>query len=185
MLTVALYLALTAAILVGLVVAYAATRPDTFKVARSIAIAAPPEHIFPLINDLRRFSSWSPFDKKDPDMARVYSGPEAGPGQRLDWDGDAEIGKGYLAIVAASPASRVDMELNMIKPMKAQNLVTFTLVPQDGATTVTWAMAGSVPLWAKVLHLFVDMDRMCGGEFETGLASLKAMAERAAVPAHS
>jgi hypothetical protein len=31
--------------------AYAATRPDTFRLQRSTSIKAPPEKIFPLIND--------------------------------------------------------------------------------------------------------------------------------------
>jgi hypothetical protein len=191
MLKFALYTLLTLAVLAAVVVAYASTRPDTFRVARSVSISAPPEAIFPLINDLRKFSTWSPFDKKDPNMARVYSGPDSGKGQRLDWDGNNDIGKGWFAIVDTSPPSKVDMELNMLKPMKAGNHVTFTLAPEGngtnaGSTNVTWAMQGDVPLFAKVLHLFVDMEKMCGDDFATGLSSLKAMAEgRAVSPSHS
>jgi hypothetical protein len=181
MLKFALYSALTFAVLVAVVVAYASTRPDTFRVARSVSISAPPEVVFPLINDLRKFSTWSPFDKKDPNMARVYSGPDSGIGQRLDWDGNNEIGKGWFGIIGSTPSSKVDMELNMLKPMKARNNVTFTLVPEGRATNVTWAMQGDVPLFAKVLHLFIDMEKMCGDDFEAGLASLKAMAEGPAV----
>jgi hypothetical protein len=39
-------------------------------------------------------------------------------------------------------------------------------------------MVGPVPYFAKVLHVFVDMDRMVGGQFEAGLANLKAVAEK-------
>jgi hypothetical protein len=186
MLKFALYSFLTLAVLTAVVVAYASTRPDTFRVARSVSISAPPEAIFPLINDLRKFSTWSPFDKKDPGMARVYSGPESGVGQRLDWDGNSQIGKGWFSISGSMPHSKVDMELNMLKPMAARNLVTFTLVPQGQATNVNWAMQGEVPLFAKVIHLFVDMEKMCGDDFAAGLSSLKAMAEGHAVsPAQS
>ena len=181
MLEIALYSLLALAVIIGTVVVYASRRPDTFQVSRSVSINAPAETIFPLINDLRKFSTWSPFDKKDPNMARVYSGPDRGVGQRLDWDGNREIGKGWFSIIGSAPSSKVDMELNMIKPMSARNLVSFTLIPEGATTNVTWLMQGQVPLFAKVLHLFIDMEKMCGDDFSEGLASLKAMAEGPAV----
>lgn len=177
MLNTALYVFFGLAVVVAGVVAYASTRPDTFQVARSINIAAPPEAIFPLINDLKAFSTWSPFDKKDPNMKRDYSGPASGKGQRLDWDGNFEIGKGSLTILDTVPSSKVHMHLNMVKPMTAANAIAFTLEPEDETTNVSWVMQGDVPLFAKVLHLFVDMEGMCGADFEAGLASLKAKAE--------
>lgn len=178
MLEIVLYVLLGVAIGVAALLAYASTRPDTFLFKRSIEIGAPPAAIFPLINDLRRMSEWSPFEKMDPEMKRVYSGPDRGPGQRYDWDGNSQIGQGWLAIVDSVPPSRVGMQLNMIKPMSAQNDVTFTIEPSGPVTQVTWAMQGKLPLLHKVMHLFMDMDRMCGSEFEKGLASLKTMAER-------
>lgn len=181
MITTALYIVLGLAALVLAVVAYASTRPDTFEIARSAGIEGAPDKIFPLINDLRLFSTWSPFEKKDPNMKRVFSGPESGKGQRYDWDGNREIGKGFLVISDSSQPSKVEFDLNMLKPMKAIHQVTFTLVPEGNTTKVTWAMRGEVPLFAKVIHLFVDMDRMCGGEFDKGLASLKSLVEGAPV----
>jgi uncharacterized protein YndB with AHSA1/START domain len=179
MLRTALYILLGLAVVAAGIVGYASTKPDTFTISRSISIAAPPEAIFPLINDLRKMSEWSPFEKKDPDMKRSYSGPESGKGQRYDWDGNHEIGKGWLVITDSSAPSRVDMALNMERPISARNEVTFTLVPEGGTTKVTWAMQGAVPLVAKVVHLSLDVDRMVGGDFEAGLASLKAKAEGA------
>ncbi|HEX2842581.1 SRPBCC family protein [Hyphomicrobium sp.] len=183
MITTALYIALGLAALFLAVVAYASRRPDTFETARSTRIEAAPDQIFPLINDLRLLSTWSPFEKKDPNIKRAYSGPESGKGQKLDWDGNSEVGQGTLTIVSSSPSSEVNMELRMVRPMAANNGVQFTLVPEGKQTKVTWTMHGNVPLFAKVLHLFVDMDRMCGGEFEKGLASLKSLVEGASVPA--
>lgn len=186
MLRTILFVGLGLAVIVAGVVAYASTQPDTFDVARSTHIAAPPEAIFPMINDLRKFATWSPYDKKDPDMKRTFSGPDSGEGQRYDWDGDANVGKGWLVIAGSTAPSKVDIDLNMLKPMHAKNLVVFTLAPEGGTTKVTWAMQGQLPLFAKVLHLFVDMDRMCGDDFQAGLASLKAMVEGAIVsPAQS
>jgi len=177
MLTMITYIALGLAGLVAVVVAYASTRPDSFRVERSKAIAAPPEAIFPLINDLTAFATWSPFETKDPGMQRVFSGPERGVGQRYDWNGNRNVGKGWLAITGSHPSSQVDIALNMLAPMTATNKVTFTLVPEDSVTMVTWAMQGTVPLFGKVLHLFVNMDRMCGDTFDEGLTTLKRVVE--------
>ncbi|AHB48497.1 polyketide cyclase [Hyphomicrobium nitrativorans NL23] len=173
MIETVLYIAAGLAALAGAVVAYAWTRPDTFRFARSTRIAAAPEAIFPLINDLKAFSSWSPFERKDPNIKSTYSGPLSGIGQRHDWDGNREVGAGSVVITESVAPSRIGMELTMLRPMKAVNQVTFTLVPDDGATTVTWAMEGRMPLVSKVLDVVVGMDRMCGAEFEAGLAALK------------
>lgn len=47
------------------VLIYAATRPDTFRVERSLSIKAPPEKIFPHINDFHQWQAWSPWEKID------------------------------------------------------------------------------------------------------------------------
>jgi hypothetical protein len=177
MLKAFLYVGIGLGVLVAVLVGYASTRPDTFKVARSTTIAASPEAIFPLINDLRKFSTWSPFERKDPNIRSEYSGAQSGVGQRHDWEGNMEVGKGWLVISESSAPSKVGIELHMLKPMAATNAVTFTLVPEGNATKVTWEMEGEVPLLAKVIHLFIDMDRMCGDDFGAGLANLKTMAE--------
>jgi hypothetical protein len=177
MLETALYVALGLAVIVAAVLLLALRRPDIMKIVRSTDIAGSPEAIFPLINDLQQFSTWSPFEK-DPAMKRTYSGPDRGQGQRMDWNGNSEVGEGSVTILGSSSPSRVDMQLIMLRPMRGDNHVTFTLVPSSGLTKVTWAMEGGVPLIAKVMQLFIDMDRMCGAEFEKGLANLKAKVER-------
>jgi hypothetical protein len=179
MLNIVLYIFLGLVAAVVLVLGYAAaTEPDKFRIARSVRIAAPAEKIFPMINDLHTFVSWSPFDKKDPNLKREYSGPQAGKGARYDWDGNREVGKGWLMISDATAPNKVDMDLHMLAPLAANNDVAFTLEPDGGATKVTWAMQGTSSLVAKVIHLCFNMDRMVGGEFEKGLADLKALAER-------
>lgn len=177
MLGIVISLALVLAVAALAIVLIASRRPDTFQLSRSVTIAAPPEAIFPLINDLKAFATWSPFEK-DPAMKRVYSGPDSGEGQRYDFDGDRNVGKGSVLITRSQPPSRVEMQLLMLAPMKADNHVTFTFVPQGADTVVTWAMDGRVGLAGKVLHTFMDMGKMCGDEFEKGLATLKSRVEK-------
>jgi uncharacterized protein YndB with AHSA1/START domain len=162
----------------GVVLAYAATKPDTFRVQRTATIKAPPEKIFPLINDFRSWNSWSPYEHKDPAMKKTYSGASAGKGAVYEWDGDKNVGSGRIEISDASPPHKVSIRLNMIRPFAARNRVDFTLQPNGDSTNVTWAMNGQTPYLAKIAHVFLDMDRMVGRDFEAGLASLKAIAEK-------
>jgi hypothetical protein len=171
---------LIAVIVVGVagVLAFAATKPDTFRVSRAASIKAPPEKIFPLLNDLHNFALWSPYEKKDPAMKRTLSGAPSGKGAVYEWDGDKNVGSGRLAIADSSPPSKVTLDLDMLTPMRAHNIVEFTLEPKGDSTTVTWAMNGHVPYIAKIVHVFLNVDRMVGQDFETGLGNLKAIAEK-------
>ncbi len=170
-------IAVLLALAIGGVLAYAATLPTTFSVSRSASIMAPPDKIFPLINSLHGFRTWEPFSKKDPAIKIVHSGPESGKGAAYSWDGNGHVGQGSAEIVDTVPPSRVTMKLDMVKPMEAHNKVVFSLEPNAGATTVTWAMTGNRPYIHKVMDVVMNMDRMVGGQFEAGLANLKALVE--------
>lgn len=173
-------LAVAAILVVGIVVVLilAAMKPDSFRVQRSLAINAPAERIFPLINEFKNWGAWSPWEKKDPAMKRSFSGPESGLGAVYAWEGDKNVGQGRMEIVEAAAPRKVALKLDFIKPFEAHNDVTFALEPRGTATEVTWTMTGPVPFLAKIIHVFFNMDRMVGGDFETGLANLKAAAER-------
>ena len=154
----------------------AAFGPNAFRVQRSTRIAAVPEKIHPLINQLSAFNSWSPFAKVDPAMTGRYAGPDAGPGATYSFKGGAKVGEGSIEILESRP-TLVTMRLTMVKPMAARNLVTFSLKPEGAATEVSWTMEGQCSYVAKIFNLFMSCDKMCGGAFETGLASLKTLAE--------
>ena len=162
---------------IGVVLALAATKPDTFRVQRTASVKAPPEKIFALINDFDRWGAWSPYEKKDPAMRRTRSGPSSGKGAVYAWEGNGDIGMGRMEIADSAPPSKVTIKLDFIKPFEASNIVEFTMEPDGDSTTVTWAMHGPAPFISKVMQVFFDMDSMVGRDFEAGLASLKALAE--------
>ena len=163
--------------LVALLV-YAATRPNTLSVRRSIKIAAPPEVIFKHLNDFRRWVAWSPYEKKDLTMKRTLSGAQQGRGALYAWDGNQDIGQGTMEIVESSPPSQVAIRLRFTRPFKGENEVLFTLEPDGDSTTVTWSMTGKSAFMSKLIGIFLNMDKMIGNDFEAGLASLKAIAEQ-------
>ena len=178
MLKMLAYAAAIVAIAVAGILIYAATRPDTFRVQRSASIKAPGEKIFALINDLHAWGTWSPYEKKDPAMKRIFGGAPSGKGAVYEWDGDKNVGKGRMEIVEAVPPSKVVIKLDFIKPFEGHNTAEFTLEPKGDGTTVTWAMYGPSPLMMKVMGIFMNMDRMIGDDFAAGLANLKAVAEK-------
>jgi uncharacterized protein YndB with AHSA1/START domain len=174
-------IAIVVVVLLAAVLAYAASKPDTFEVQRSATINAPPDVIYPLISDWHKFLSWSPFEK-DPAMKRSFKGAASGKGAIYEWDGNNQVGAGRIEIMEAAAPSRLLMQLEMTRPMKAKNLVEFTLAAKGGGVTdVTWAMRGNVPFLGKLVNLVMNCDKMVGTQFEEGLAKLKRLAEQ---PAH-
>jgi carbon monoxide dehydrogenase subunit G len=170
-------IAIALIVLVAAVLVLAATRPDTFRVERSAQMSAPPERILSLVNDFHQWSAWSPYEKLDPSMKRTYAGAAAGKGAVYEWDGNSKAGKGRMEITAAA-ATRTVIQLDFSKPFTAHNIAEFTAVGQGDATRVTWSMQGPSPFVTKLMGLFFNMDKMIGGDFETGLANLKAITEK-------
>lgn len=166
-----------AAVLLALLAGYVVTRPNIFRVERKIIIKAAPEDVFSIVNDFRQWDSWSPWSKRDPDMNKALSGPPTGKGAIYEWDGNKHVGKGRMEILEAIPSSSIRIKLDFLSPFKAHNTVEFTLQPEGGNTVVTWAMFGPNTVMARLMGLFFSMDRMVGKDFETGLASLKDIAE--------
>ncbi len=171
-------IALVIVVAIAGVLIFAATKPDTFAVQRSTSIKAPPDRIFTLINDFKRWDAWSPWEKKDPAMKRSYGPTTSGKGAHYAWEGNNDVGQGSMDITESVPPSKVALKLDFVKPFEGHNVVEFTLVPKGESTDVTWSMSGPAPFMSKVMQVFVNMDRMIGKDFEAGLASLKAAAEK-------
>ncbi|ARP99725.1 SRPBCC family protein [Pseudorhodoplanes sinuspersici] len=170
-------LAVVAAAVIGLLI-YASMQPDTFRVERSAIIHAPREKIIGIVTDLRRGVEWSPFEK-GLTMKKTFSGPATGVGSALEWDGDKQSGAGKFTIAAVTP-SKITFNLDMTKPMKANHIVEYTFEPQGDATRMTWSIHGRANMMSKVMGLFMNVDKMCGDQFEKGFKDLKIVAEREA-----
>ncbi len=167
----------TGVVLAALLV-FAATRPDTFRVERSVLVKAPPEKIFSLLNDFHNWTAWSPYEKIDPSMKRSYGGPVSGQGSNYGWEGRGKAGAGRMVIMESAPGSKISIQLDFSKPFESRNIAEFTLLPQGQATQVTWAMHGPSPFIAKLMGVIFNMDRMIGKDFEIGLENLKTIAEK-------
>jgi uncharacterized protein YndB with AHSA1/START domain len=172
------FIALVLIVIVAGVLILAATRPDTLHVERTVTIKAPPEKIFPYINDFHQWGSWSPYEKRDPAMKRTYSGAPSGKGAVYEWAGNSEVGSGRMEITDTSVPSKVAIKLDFITPFEGHNVAEFTMQPSGDSTNVTWMMHGPNRYLGKVIGVFLNMDSMIGSDFEAGLSNLKTLTEK-------
>ena len=173
-----LTIVLLAALALAALLIHVSMRPAAFRVERSTFIAAPPEKVFPLINNFRDWAQWSPWDKIDPALKRDFSGADSGRGAVYAWDGNNKVGNGRMEIIESAAHSKIIIKLDFFKPFEAHNTAEFTLAAQDGGTQVTWAMFGPNNFISKLMQAFMSMDKMVGGQFEQGLEQMKAAAEK-------
>jgi uncharacterized protein YndB with AHSA1/START domain len=171
-------IAVVLVVAIAIVLILAATKPDTFRVRRAATVNAPPDKIFPLINDFHQWANWSPWEGKDPAMKRSYSGPASGRGTVYAWEGNKNVGSGRMEITDASAPAKIVIKLDFLKPFEAHNTAEFTMLPQGDATNVTWEMYGPAPFMSKVMQVFMNMDNMVGKDFEIGLANMKRLTEK-------
>lgn len=168
---------ITVIVLLAIVLVYAATKPGTIHVERSISINAPQEKIFALINDFHQWNEWTPYNK-DPAMKKTYSGSTSGKGAMYAWVGNKEVGQGEISITDSTPPSEIVLDLHMLSPFEGRNSVVFTLSKAEDSTQVTWSLMGKQSYMAKVVGLIFNMDKMIGRDFEVGLAKLKTVSEK-------
>jgi hypothetical protein len=165
-------------VVAGALAAFIATRPAEFSVTRSAQLAAPAPAVFAQVNELRKWKAWSPWAKRDPQAKEAYDGPAAGVGAAMSWAGNREVGEGRMTIVESRPAELVRFKLEFLKPFAATNDAEFAFRPAGGGTEVTWTMRGRNNFIGKAMCLVFDMDKMVGGDFEQGLAGIKAIVEK-------
>ena len=178
MLTTIAIIAVEIAIAIAIVLILAATKPDAFRIERSVTINAPAEKVFALVNDFQQWRGWSPWENKDPDLKRTYSGAERGKGAVYAWEGNKNVGSGRMEILDATSPSKVVIKLDFLAPFEAHNTAEFTMLPQGNATNVHWVMHGPAQFISKVMQVFFSLDKMIGKDFEAGLAKLKTVAEK-------
>ena len=172
-----LYILIAVVVLFVIVVSM---RPAAFSVSRSATISAPPQAVFPHVNDLHKWQVWSPWAKLDPNSAITYSGPVAGTGASFAWSGSMKVGAGRMTITESRPNELVIFKLEFLKPITATNIAEFTFAPDGSQTIVKWTMSGKNNFVGKLFSIFFCTEKMVGPQFEKGLADMKSLAEASA-----
>ena len=156
-----------------------ALQPSEYRVVRTATISAPAPALFAQVNDFHKWEAWNPWGKIDPAMKQTYDGAPAGTGAIYTWTGNREVGEGRMTIIESRPSELIRIKLEFFKPFAAINTTEFTFKPEGNQTVVTWSMTGKNNFMAKAIHLFMNMDKMVGDQFEKGLAQMKSVVEAA------
>ena len=167
------------AVIVVVLVVVVAMQPSEFRVARSTTISGSAPAVFAQVNDFHKWEAWNPWGKIDPAMKQAYEGAPAGIGAIYTWTGNKEVGEGRMTLTESRPSDLIRINLEFFKPFAATNMAEFTFKPEGNQTAVTWSMSGKNNFMAKAIHLFMNMDKMIGGQFEKGLAEMKSVVEAA------
>src|SRR5215813_3064224 len=178
MLQTLVIIAIVLAVAIAVVLIVAATKPDSFSIRRAAVINAPADKVFPLIADFHEWRKWSPWEDRDPELKRTYSGAERGKGAIYAWQGNKNVGSGRMEILEANSPALVKIQLDFLKPFEAHNIAEFTMLPQGNATHLSWVMHGPAPFMSKVMQVFMSFDKMIGKDFESGLAKIKSVSEK-------
>jgi hypothetical protein len=168
------------ALLVAVFVVIVALQPADFRITRTATMSAEPPKVFAQVNDFHNWNGWSPWAKLDPAMKQTFDGAPAGTGAIYSWNGNNKVGEGRMTIVGSRPSELITIKLEFLKPFKATNTAEFSFKPQAQQTAVTWTMTGRKNFVLKAFGLFMSMDKMVGGDFEKGLASMKSIVETGA-----
>ena len=166
------------AILIFAFLVIASMKPNSFILRRSMDMKASTDEVFAQLNDFKNWGAWSPWEKMDPDLKRNFSGSASGKGAYYSWIGNKKVGEGNMEIIRSVPSSNIELNLNFLKPFKASNITEFKITPKGNMTNVNWEMRGPLNLMMKIMHMFMDMDKMVGKDFEAGLANLKSIVEK-------
>jgi len=171
----AILIALAVIVVVFLLIV--AMQPAQYRVARSATVTAPAQAVFAQVNDFHKWEAWNPWGKIDPAMKHSYEGAPAGTGAIYTWVGNNEVGEGRMTIIESRPSDLIRIKMEFFKPFAGNSIAEFTFKPEGNQTVVTWGMTGEKNFMAKAIHLFMNMDKMIGGQFEKGLAQIKTLVE--------
>jgi hypothetical protein len=166
-------------LIVAVLVVVVALQPGEYVVTRGVKVAAPPAAVFAQVNDFHNWEAWSPWAKRDPNAKATFEGPSSGTGAVFGWSGNDEVGEGKMTLTESRPHDLIGIRLDFIKPFASTATQQFTFKPEGDQTTVTWSMTGKKNFMSKAVCMFMNMDKMVGGDFEKGLAELKKVSEAA------
>ena len=170
-------IAISVSVIIVALLVIAATKPNSFRVERSITIHASPERVFSFINDLHSWEAWSGDGRGEGTVKKIYSGPASGTGAMAEWQGSGRAGAAKMIITESVVPSKVSVKVDWLKPFKAHNLNEFTIYTQGGETKVAWSIQASNLYPMKVIGIFVNMESAFGKHMESALENLKRVAE--------
>lgn len=167
-------------VIVAILLLVAAFTKKKYAVEREIVINKPKQEVFDYIKLLKNQDNYSKWAMMDPEMKKTYTGTDGTPGFVSAWDSNKkDVGTGEQEIKKITEGERIDFELRFIKPFESTEqayMVTEAVSP--ASTKVKWGFDGHMAYPMNLMLLFMDFEKMIGGDLQTGLNNLKSTLEK-------
>lgn len=151
-----------------------------YGVEREIVIAKPKTDVFNYVKYLKNQDNFSKWAGMDPSMRKEYKGTDGNIGFVSAWDSDNKnVGQGEQEIKSIVNGKRIDYEIRFIKPFSSiasAYLITDSL--SESQTKVTWGFKSRMNFPMNLMLVFMNMEKMIGNDFSTGLSNLKTILEK-------
>mgnify|MGYP003607703147 CR=1 FL=1 len=167
------------AIIIALLISGLFVKSD-YEVNREVIINKPVREVFDYIKLLRNQDNFSKWAGMDPDMKKDYKGIDGEVGFVSSWESNnKDVGKGEQEILKIIDLERIDFEIRFIKPFKSiSSAYMITDFVTENHTKVIWGFSGKMSYPMNIMLLFMNMEKMIGKDFETGLNNLKNLMEK-------
>ncbi len=168
------------ALLIAAILIIAWLTKKEYAAEREIIINKPPQQVFDHIKFLRNQDNFTKWATMDANMKKEYFGTDGTVGFISAWDSDnKKVGKGEQEIKKITEGKRLETELRFIKPFTGLANAYMTTEPYgNNATKVKWGFDSKMKYPMNILLLFMNMDKMIGEDFATGLTNLKNVLEK-------
>lgn len=116
--------------------------PRDYRLTAEFEFAAPPDVIFPHVNNLRAWQAWSSYSPEINPQLELTLGPiEEGIDASQSWV--ETRGSGKLWITESVPNQRVTYDVDFARFPRMTS--TIELIPTPAGTLVKWSSAGRLP----------------------------------------
>jgi uncharacterized membrane protein len=172
-------MAIIIAIIIAIPLLIALFTAKDVSVVREITINRPQHEVYDYAKYLKNQDNFSKWSKMDPDMHKEYKGTDGEVGFVSFWKSEnPEVGSGEQEILAIQEGKRIDYALRFFKPFKSNDKAYMEFEPlNEKETLVRWGYEGHMAYPKNAMLLVMDMEKMVGDDFQTGLENLKRILE--------
>ena len=129
--------------MIGIALGVAALLPGSYELKQVIDVSASRERIFPMIGDLSKWNSWSPWYQSEPEAEYIVTGQPFEPGNKMTWKGGI-VGHGQIEILDIYAPESVNLKLNILKPQPLESNNIFTINANKNSSEIIWIMTGKL-----------------------------------------
>ncbi len=149
------------------------------KFEKSTIINAPADRVWQNTNSLRAMDSWSPWQEKDPNAKKEWTGTTGQPGEQQCWEGNEAVGKGCIKVLKVNhEAKRIDIQMKFLTPYESEAMEYVTVHPNGPGSKAVWGFTSEIPFPFSPMKLFMDLEDQVGPDFSLGLQKLKTVSEK-------